>query len=912
MTPSILSPRLHPPFLRHNLTPRPQLYQRLGDGLANQHRLLLVCAPAGYGKTTLVAGWSASCGLPVAWLSLEEADGDPVQFVIALTAALQSILPDLGITLLGRLQANAGVAGDEGSGMTALITGLVADLASRPPCLLVLDDYHLAATSPVNTIVQTLLAQAPTLTLAITSRTVPELALPRLRLRHQLTEVTAVDLRFSLNEALRFLRQTMQIEVAPALGVELAQRAEGWVGALQLAALSLRGLDTPAQQAFVAAFGGDHRDIADYLTDEVLRQAPPDVHDFLLVTSPLTRLCAPLCDAMLAAAHGTAPAPGASQTLLETVERRNLFLTPLDAQRYWYRYHHLFANLLQARLQREQPGLTSTLHRAAASWWLAAGDGDTAMQHALQCGDADFAAELAQHFGVQMVGGSRLGAFLGWLAALDADAVARRPYLLVGAAWAQVLTGRNDLALTNAAQAEAALDNFTGFTSVVDGRAITAAEVRGHIDAVRSYAARLCGDIDSVVTFSRRALAELPRDAYTVRSIVALNLGLLEMERGELDAALLTCEEAYQMGIQNAANLFVALSAVGLQGEIYLQRGQLQAAAERFQRLLSLGAAMTPTPPAVGMGYLGLARIALLRADPDAAQRLLNEGIRLAAEITSGEAMQEAERCAVEIALFTGDLAEAQRQLAEMDRHALPGKTDVITNVLHSQLALRSGDVSAAVDWLAQAQRALPTAPQSAAAHRQTLEVTWQQTRLLLAQGRPAAALALLASVQPTVHMLADWRATVTTTLLSAHVHYALGETVAAQRNLAAAVALLAPQDAPGPLLAERSDVTTLLQPVLDAGGSFSEFTQRIRLLLAAAPMTSSDVSATSLIEPLSERELEVLRLMAAGYPNKAIADALIVAPSTIKTHVNHILAKLGAVNRTEAVVRARELGLLL
>jgi len=321
-------------------------------------------------------------------------------------------------------------------------------------------------------------------------------------------------------------------------------------------------------------------------------------------------------------------------------------LPPLDAHRRWYRCHHLFADLLRARLHREHPGLAPALHCAAAAWWLAAGDGDAAMHHARQCYDADFAAEMAQQFGVQMVGGSRLGAFLSWLTALNADAVAQRPYLLVGAAWAQVLTRRSDLALQSTDLAETALDNFTSFASVVDRRAITAAEVSGHINAMR-------GDIDSVIAFSRRTLEELPRDAYTVRSTVALNLGLLEMERGELDAVLHTCEDAYQMGIQNAANLLVVLSTVGLKGEIYLQRGQLRDATAEFQALLTLGTGAAPTPPAVGMGYLGLARIALLQGNAADARRLLNDGMRLAAEIVSSEARREAGCCWRKTALPT-------------------------------------------------------------------------------------------------------------------------------------------------------------------------------------------------------------------------------------------------------------------
>ncbi|HRA68530.1 MAG TPA: LuxR C-terminal-related transcriptional regulator, partial [Caldilinea sp.] len=769
----------------------------------------------------------------------------------------------------------------------------------------VLDDFHLAATPPVCAIVQALLDRAPALTLALTTRSTPELALPRLRVRHQLTEVTAADLRFSPDETLRFLRHTMQIDIAADLGAALTQRAEGWVGALQLAALSLQGLDPARQAAFVAAFDGDHRYIADYLSDEVLRQLSLELRNFLLTTAPLTRLCAPLCDALLAeAANGALPAPGYSQTMLETIERRNLFLTPLDAHRQWYRYHPLFGDLLRARSDRERPELTPRLHRRAAAWWLQAADADAAMHHALQSGDPSFAADIAQQFGVPMVGGSRLGVFLHWLQQLDPAAVAVRPYLLAAAAWAHVLTGDVDQALRDVTQAAAALPHFTGLVSAVDRRQITAAEVSGHLHAVRSYAARLHGDDDSVMRYAHRALEYLPSDAYTVRSVVALNLGLLEIEHGDLDAALRSCQEAYLMGMHNTANLFVAISALDLQGEIYLGRGQLAEATERFQAVLKLGAQDGPLPPAVGMGHLGLARIALLQDDVVAARQLLSHGRQLAQEIASSEAMRQAALFAVEIALYTGDVVQARRLLADIDVHVPSGHAghDLSETyaVIGSRLALAEGDLVAARAWLDDLpSRTEPTGAQQ----RQDNGAILQRARLLLAQQQATAALRLLGELMQQAQACNDWQTAVTARLLSVRAHSLQGEPAAAYTATVDALRLSAPQAAIGLFVMESAALRDLIERAAHSEPDASAFA--VRVLQRTQPAT------LPLIDPLSARELEVLRLMAAGYTNKAIAAALIIAPSTVKTHSNHILAKLNAANRTEAVARARATGLL-
>ncbi len=920
MQPPILDAKLQPPILRRNLTLRPHLDQRLDDALADHHRLLLICAPAGYGKTTLAAEWIAARAHRAAWLSLDEAEGDPVQFVTAVAAALQRVHADFGVAMMRRLQTLTGAppASSEHEAATGLAAALAADLNQRAATLLVLDDFHLAATPAVCTITQTLIERAPALTLVITARTEPALALPRLRVRNQLTEITAHDLRFSADETTHFLQQTMQLDVSMTLGAELAQRTEGWAGALQLAALTLRGLNHTEQQAFVTGFRGDHRHLADYLSDEVLRQLPVQMRHFLLVTAPLTRLCAPLCDALLAEAQTRGlVAPPDSQGMLEDIERRSLFLTALDSHRRWYRYHLLFADLLRSRLEQEHPGLAAVLHSRAAEWHLHAGNADAAMHHALQGSDPVFAADIAQQFGVQMIGGSRLGTFSGWLQMLSPEAVARRPYLLIGAAWTHVLTGAVDAALHETELAEAQLSDFASFDSIVDNRRITAAEVRGHINAIRGYAARLRDDPDAVIRYARVALEELPNDAYTVRSTVALNLALLEMERGELDASLRSCDEAQRMGMQNESNLFVALSALGIKGEVHLQRGHLNEASARFQELVAAGAQEGLPLPVIGMGYLGLAQIALLRGDPVEARRLLAEGMQLAQEIASSEAMRQAVIFAAEIALYEGDLTQARRHLSEIDAQAQPGHAAHAAAddfaVISSRLALAAGDIDAAFSWLA--PPAAFHSLRSYAQRRLAVQVELQRVRLWLAAGRATDALALVADVEQAAGEVDEWQATVTALLLRARGHLAQRAPDAANAALHQALKLAAAQDAAGLIAMDSVGLDKLLVRHAAGDDALAVFAQRVLVLLphaeAHTPPDGQAALQSTLAEALSLRELEVLRLIAAGLPNKAIAETLIIAPSTVKTHINNILAKLDAANRTEAVAKARATGLI-
>lgn len=791
------------------------------------------------------------------------------------------------------------------------------------PLILVLDDYHEVASPLVDEMVALLLERLPpALHLAIATRSEPALPIPRLRARGQLTEIGIADLRFRADEAQLFLRETMGVHLAEAAQTTLVARTEGWAAGLQLAALSLRTMASDEAEEFVGGFGGSDRFVADYLVEEVLEAQPPDRREFLLRTSILRRMCAPLCAALSAEGEdgsgrsgeqgGVPPsaATAAAQAQLQECERLNLFLIPLDHQRSWYRYHHLFGGLLQARLRAQGGESTAALHRRAGSWYAGSGDAEEAMHHLLAAGDIEAAADLAEQYGVHMVGGSRLLTFLRWGEQLGDAVIRRRALLCAGYGWATVLTGQIDRALAYVAAGEAALTDDTGVVALPYGRFIGPAETRGHLYAVRAYAARMCGDAPAVQQYARAALAELPADADVVRCTLALNLGLLEMEHGRNAEAMAAFEEAHASGSRNAANLFVAISALGLQSDLHLRAGRLDQAERLCLQAIAEGEQFgAQAPPAVGVGYLGLANIHLLRGELDAAQSRLDKGMRLAEQIAFSESMEEIWLLRMQIALAGRHYAQAAELLAAAEARL---QTTVVGAplrrrwaLLHVLLALALGDTQGAKVWVVQDGPEHP-APGEARSIREALHQRELLTkaRVCLAQGETRQARGLLERISEQ----AVWLHCCERAVLLAQCCAAEGHERGAIENMAQAVRMAAPQRVRLPFLVAGEPSAGLLRKILVQA---EDVAQRAFVAGVLQQIGEAAPTADNLAEPLSEREREVLQLLAAGYTNAQIAETLIVAPSTVKTHTNHILAKLGAQNRTQAVARARELGLL-
>jgi LuxR family maltose regulon positive regulatory protein len=439
----LVATKLYLPPLRPNVVSRPRLIERLNEGL---HRTLtLVSAPAGFGKTTLISAWVKGIERPAAWLSLDEGEDDPARFLTYLVAALQTVAPTLGDGVLRALQS------PQPTPPEALLTSLLNDLSASPtPCVVVLDDYHVIHATAVDGVLAYLVEHLPPqMHLVIATREDPHLPVPRLRARGQLTELRAADLRFSAAEAAAFLTQVMGLRLAAADIAALERRTEGWIAGLQLAALSLQGRQDIS--GFIQAFAGDHRYIADYLVDEVLQRQPEPVRSFLLQTAILDRMTGSLCDAVTGQDGGIAR--------LETLERGNFFVVPLDDQRRWYRYHHLFAQALSARLLAEQrPEQVATLHRGASAWYEQHGLAADAIRHALAAEDFARAAGLIELAIPELHRNKQEATLLGWLSALPVELIRRRPVLCVGYAWALLAAGELEAVDARLRDAERWLD----------------------------------------------------------------------------------------------------------------------------------------------------------------------------------------------------------------------------------------------------------------------------------------------------------------------------------------------------------------------------------------------------------------------------------------------------------------------
>ncbi|HEX3306767.1 MAG TPA: hypothetical protein VHS32_11020, partial [Streptosporangiaceae bacterium] len=603
----LLATKLFVPQPRPDLVPRPRLLTRLDGGL-EAGRCSLLSAPAGAGKTSLLAAWLAQLDRPVAWLTLDERDQDPHQVLRYLVAALQTIAPASGRAALAWLEAPRPPPAE------VVVTVLVNDLAALPrPGLLVLDDYHLVRTPEVHAAVAFLLEHLPPgLHLVIASREDPPLPLPRLRARRQLTEVRAADLGFSVEEAAALLASGMGLRLEEAQVAALVDRTEGWAAGLQLAGLALR--DRPDPAAFVTAFAGGHRLVADYLMAEVLDRQPAPTRRFLLATSVLDRLCTPLCDALLAA-----DAPGDTQERLEELERANLFLVPLDDERVWYRYHHLFADALRARLAREAGAdAAAAFHRRASAWFGREGLLPEAIDHALAGDAAEDAATCIEALTPVLFATMSIHQPLtAWLAALPEPVVRARPLLCLAQAW--LLIHRVEL-VPAAAWIDAAA---AALPAAGDG----ADPARGAVAATRAYIATVVPDTapDRAIAWAERALADLAPDDVAFRGIAGISLGQAALALGQLDRA----ERAF-------ADVAAAARAAGLvQGSLTATTQQVNVQRLRGARrqALAVGRAALAwasghvVPPTAGRLRTVLAELLLDEDDLAAALPLATEGL---------------------------------------------------------------------------------------------------------------------------------------------------------------------------------------------------------------------------------------------------------------------------------------------
>jgi len=710
----ILATKLYIPRLRPNVVSRPRLIERLNEGL--HRKLTLIAAPAGFGKTTLVSEWLAGCERPAAWLSLDEGENDPTRFLMYLVAALQTLAATIGEGVLGVLQS------PQPPPPEAMLTALLNDITTIPDnFILILDDYHVLDAKAVDHALTFLLEHLPPhLHLVIATREDPQLPLARLRAGGHLTEVRAVDLRFTPSEAAEFLTQVMGLTLSAEDIAALERRTEGWIAGLQLAALSMQGQQDAA--GFITSFTGSHHFVLDYLVEEVLGQQSERVQTFLLRTSILDRLCGPLCDAVLM------DPTAIGQATLEYLERANLFLVPLDNERRWYRYHHLFAELLRQRLQqsiasspRYERGGVAEFHRRASQWYEDHGLSMEAFHHAAAAHDVERATRLAEGEGMPQHFRGAVAPVLDWLESLPTTVLNARPSLWVRYASLLLVTGQTTGVEEKLQAAEAALQGIEADDKTRD--------LIGQIAADRATLALARYQGEPMLAQSRRALEYLHPNNLSFRATAHWTLGVAYLLQGDRAAASRAYTEAIALSQAAGESFTTILATLGL-GNVQEADNQLYVAAETYRRVLQL---LGDQPlPLASEAHLALARICYEWNDLDAALAHGSQSLQLARQYD--RAIDRFVLCEVLLArlkLAQGDVAGAGVLLAEAGQsarqqnfmHRLPEVAAVQVLTL-----LRLGNLAAAAH-LAQAH-----------------ELPLSQARVHLAQGDTSAALAVLQS----------------------------------------------------------------------------------------------------------------------------------------------------------------------
>jgi LuxR family maltose regulon positive regulatory protein len=916
MPETLLRTKLFVPPLRPKLVPRPHLIRRLNQGLRPGCKLVLVSAPAGYGKTTLLSEWIVKSDLAssAAWLSIDQDDNDPRRFWSYILAAIQVMRPGTGAAAMSALQL------DKPLSIKLLLTNLINELAVLEETLiLILDDLHLINEPQIHDQLAFFLDHVPLSSrIVVSSRASAPWPIARMRTRREIVELLIEDLRFTLDESAALLNKMMGLGLSAEDLSILDVRTDGWIAGLQMAALSL--INQEDRSGFVRAFSGTHRYVLDYLIEEVLDRQPVDMQKFLLKSSILDRLTGPLCDAIMEAdpreqaSLDITPIEDiglgddrlndspSSQKYLEQLEDANLFIVPLDDQRSWYRYHHLFADLLRARLSQDLPDIVDILHQRASAWFENQGLVPEAIKHAVSAGDLDTVERLIAGNVFALIHQRNLDTVASWLDSLPGEAIQDRPWLRVAMGWVLVYSG----------PIEELGQLLKGLDLNEDRR------LSGHVAAMSSLVASYKGEKSRAVIFARQALAQLPKDEQAARGFTIGTLAYLLLENGELSAAAETLEEAIAVSKAKGDATATIMTQCDLAG-IQFTMGNLAQSTSTCHEAMTLGRDQLkqrregrPMPVAGGCAFRRMSQVLQERNDLDGALYHAKEHIRLYEQGGWFEGLIAGSIRLADVYRSLGDLEHGHEAIQTARRLAgdyLP-ETRRDIDAHEARMWLAEGDLAAASSW---ASGFAPSATRSF----QNMFPNMVLARIFVAQNKLEEALGLIRRLLVINEEAGAGRYVIELLLLQALARQLRGDSQQALASIERALTLAEPEGyirsfvEPGPMIAEllrgciaQGKHVVYLGKLLDA----FEAEERVKASLHAVGWELRDAGY---LDPLSQRELEVLRLMTTSLTQREIADQLFISVNTLRSHVKSIYSKLDVHNRMESVRRAQDLGLL-
>jgi LuxR family maltose regulon positive regulatory protein len=910
----ILPTKLYIPPWRPNQVSRPSLLQRLENGTGC--RLTLLSAPAGYGKSTLLAEWIHQTKLPVAWLSLDMQDNDPTRFwayflaslqkvqVRAISQAADSLLESLQPTLLQNYES--------------LLDNLISAItATRQRFVLILDDFHQLSNPPILDGLFYLLENLPSaetgLHLVISTRSDPAWPLARLRIRAELNELRSRHLRFTIQEVTRFLNDAMELALSPQDVAALDSRTEGWVAGLQMAAISMTDRKDKAQ--FIHAFTGSHRYVLDFLLEEVLERQPPEIKTFLLKTSILERFDRDTCNAVTASSSAgkdinqagiLSSATGNSQTVLDYLEKNNLFLVALDDQRTWYRYHHLFADLLQNLLRHEDPLSLRQLHHRAANWFLEQSDISSAIHHAFAAEDFELAAKIIEDHALTFLGNHSLASVISLLDKFPTAMNESHPWLSLTRAWALAYLG--DLSASSKMLTH--LEHSLGSMDL--GGDLK--HIQGHISAIRCFLSFHDAEFSLSARYGYTALQSLAESDYQTRMLTASTMAAALLWDGKLSEAKEVLLNAIDLADKHSHD-YTRVRLLCTLALIEMNQAKFTQAVSTLEKALTKSSGLPVEQefsPFTGQVYIRFSDIYSRMHQPELAMKNLLKGIDLAKRWGQANTLWEGYRYLTLQLHARGEIAQAKiaREQALVYARRISGKIyDDQTELIQAEIWLEDKNYPALENWLR--EKDIPL--KDAQIHFSQVNLYDLFVQVLLAKGEASAALEILAKTMAITQAVGATSMLIGQQLYAARAYQQLGRDSEAVEALSQALMLGKDSGMMTEYIKQCPTLVGLLKQLLSSGVAVDFIPKILDQISPTSPTVTSfgDFPGAYLAEPLSDRELQVLRLLNTALSVPEIALQLHLAPSTVRTHVQHIYNKLGVHGRLEALARAQELGLI-